>query len=198
MCCIFFPQLLSDACDAELVSKLMLPTIVNMGKDQVANVRFNVAKTLHKLGEKLDQRSVSVWSPLRVMLWSIICRVALSTYTFCITHQSTHLVYLEYLLLSFDSRLFLGCESVGCGSSGGLSQQVYTLPRWQFCCLVPVHCNSRWNHVWRNSGRTQTSMFSILHRKQLKVKLVVLLKGILQSVTCIIYWLWLLIVYKDC
>ena len=28
-------------------------------------------------------------------------------------------MYLEYLLLSFDSRLFLGCESVGCGSSGG-------------------------------------------------------------------------------
>ena len=48
-------QLLSDACDPDLTVKLMLPTIINMGKDQVANVRFNVAKTLQKLGERLDQ-----------------------------------------------------------------------------------------------------------------------------------------------
>ena len=51
-------QLLSDTCDPDLTAKLMLPTIVNMGKDQVANVRFNVAKTLQKMGERLDQTLV--------------------------------------------------------------------------------------------------------------------------------------------
>lgn len=45
-------------CSEELVSKMMLPTIVAMANDAVANVRFNVAKTLQILIPKLDQRYV--------------------------------------------------------------------------------------------------------------------------------------------
>ena len=50
--CIF--QLLAEAVGPELTVKLMLPTILSMANDAVANVRFNVAKTLQKLGKSLD------------------------------------------------------------------------------------------------------------------------------------------------
>lgn len=36
----------------------MLPTVLNLGTDNVANVRFNVAKTLQKVGPILDQKYV--------------------------------------------------------------------------------------------------------------------------------------------
>ena len=35
-------------------SRLMLPTVLNMASDVVANVRFNVAKTLTIIGPKLN------------------------------------------------------------------------------------------------------------------------------------------------
>jgi len=35
--------------------KLMMPTVISMAGDAVANVRFNVAKTLQKLGPSFDQ-----------------------------------------------------------------------------------------------------------------------------------------------
>ena len=34
----------------------MLPTVISLGSDSVANVRFNVAKTLQKIGPILDQK----------------------------------------------------------------------------------------------------------------------------------------------
>ena len=36
----------------------MLPTVISLGTDSVANVRFNVAKTLQKIGPILDQKWV--------------------------------------------------------------------------------------------------------------------------------------------
>jgi len=35
--------------------KLMLPTILGMANDNVANVRFNVARTLQRLGPIFEQ-----------------------------------------------------------------------------------------------------------------------------------------------
>ena len=52
-CCLSF-QLLAEAVGPDRTVKLMLPTILSMGNDAVANVRFNVAKTLQKLGKNLD------------------------------------------------------------------------------------------------------------------------------------------------
>ena len=43
-------QVLAEACGAEVTERLMLPTILTMATDLVANVRFNVAKTLTVLG----------------------------------------------------------------------------------------------------------------------------------------------------
>ena len=53
-------QLLAEVCGAELVLKLMVPTVLLMADDNVANVRFNVAKTLQKLGPMFDQMLVAL------------------------------------------------------------------------------------------------------------------------------------------
>lgn len=45
----FFLQVLSQSCGTELTQKIMLPTVLNLASDPVANVRFNVAKTLAKM-----------------------------------------------------------------------------------------------------------------------------------------------------
>ena len=47
-------QVIADAMDAETVGKSILPAVIAMSNDKVANVRFNVAKTLQVLSEKLD------------------------------------------------------------------------------------------------------------------------------------------------
>ena len=47
-------QVIADAMDAETVGKSILPTVIAMSSDKVANVRFNVAKTLQVLSEKVD------------------------------------------------------------------------------------------------------------------------------------------------
>jgi hypothetical protein len=51
-------QLLSEACGTDMTSKLMLPTVLGMANDNVPNVRFNVAKTLQKIGSQLDQSTL--------------------------------------------------------------------------------------------------------------------------------------------
>jgi serine/threonine-protein phosphatase 2A regulatory subunit A len=51
---LLYFQLLAEACGPELTVKLMLPTILSMANDAVANVRFNVAKSLQKLGKAMD------------------------------------------------------------------------------------------------------------------------------------------------
>ena len=52
----FVLKVLAEVIVAENVSKLMLPTVISLAQDAVANVRFNVAKTLQKIGPKLDAR----------------------------------------------------------------------------------------------------------------------------------------------
>jgi len=52
--CIFVFQVLAEACGSEITAKLMLPTVLTMANDNVANVRFNVAKTLQKIGPVLE------------------------------------------------------------------------------------------------------------------------------------------------
>ena len=47
-------QVIADAMDTETVGKSILPTVIAMSNDKVANVRFNVAKTLQVLNEKVD------------------------------------------------------------------------------------------------------------------------------------------------
>lgn len=52
----FLGQALSEACGQEITTKHMLPVVLKMSTDQVANVRFNVAKSLQKIGPVLESR----------------------------------------------------------------------------------------------------------------------------------------------
>ena len=52
-------QLLSEVCGCEVTTQLLLPTLLSLSTDNVANVRFNVAKSLLKLGSHLDDTSVA-------------------------------------------------------------------------------------------------------------------------------------------
>lgn len=54
MTCLFCVNVLAEACGGEITAKLMLPTVLAMANDNVANVRFNVAKTLQKISPVLD------------------------------------------------------------------------------------------------------------------------------------------------
>ncbi|KAI4564117.1 hypothetical protein MJT46_009915 [Ovis ammon polii x Ovis aries] len=54
MTTLFCINALSEACGQEITTKQMLPIVLKMAGDQVANVRFNVAKSLQKIGPILD------------------------------------------------------------------------------------------------------------------------------------------------
>ncbi len=49
MTCLFCINVLAESCGQELTQKVLLPTVLGLASDQVANVRFNVAKTLFKM-----------------------------------------------------------------------------------------------------------------------------------------------------
>lgn len=49
---------LAEVCGPEITAKTMLPTVLSMASDSVANVRFNVAKTLQKIGPIVAQSYV--------------------------------------------------------------------------------------------------------------------------------------------
>ncbi|CAB4067858.1 PPP2R1 [Lepeophtheirus salmonis] len=66
MTCLFCINVLAEACGTEITEKLMLPTVLSMASDTVANVRFNVAKTLSILGPKLNTSTVS---SQRTLFW---------------------------------------------------------------------------------------------------------------------------------
>lgn len=51
-------QALSEACGQDITTKQMLPVVLKMSNDQVANVRFNVAKSLQKIGPVLEKKYV--------------------------------------------------------------------------------------------------------------------------------------------
>lgn len=58
MTCLFCVNALADVCGGDIIKRLFLPTIKVLAVDPVANVRFNVAKTLQKLTPFLDQPTV--------------------------------------------------------------------------------------------------------------------------------------------
>lgn len=51
-------QALAEGCQKEAATKLMLSTVVGLGSDAVPNVKFNVAKTLMRIGQWLDSQSI--------------------------------------------------------------------------------------------------------------------------------------------
>lgn len=54
MTCLFCINVLAEVCGAEISTKMLLPTVLLLAADPVANVRFNVAKTLQKITPFLD------------------------------------------------------------------------------------------------------------------------------------------------
>ncbi|XP_078093139.1 uncharacterized protein LOC144508703 [Mustelus asterias] len=58
MTTLFCVNALYDVCGKDITTKIMLPTILRMGSDPVANVRFNVAKTLQRIGPIMDYNAV--------------------------------------------------------------------------------------------------------------------------------------------
>jgi len=59
MTCLFCVNVLAEVCGAEITAKHMLPTVLAMAGDGVANVRFNVAKTLQRVGPVLEKSVAS-------------------------------------------------------------------------------------------------------------------------------------------
>ncbi|XP_062912708.1 serine/threonine-protein phosphatase 2A 65 kDa regulatory subunit A alpha isoform-like isoform X4 [Mobula hypostoma] len=67
MTTLFCVNVLYDVCGKDITTKLMLPTVLRMSGDAVANVRFNVAKTLQMIGPTLDKNAVPELTPARVL-----------------------------------------------------------------------------------------------------------------------------------
>merc|ERR1719471_709389 len=53
MTCLFCINVLAEACGADITERLLLPTVLGMAGDSVANVRFNVAKTIQSITKVL-------------------------------------------------------------------------------------------------------------------------------------------------
>lgn len=56
MTTLFAINLLVEVCSQEVTKEIMLPVVLKLAEDPVANVRFNVAKTLAKMAIKLEER----------------------------------------------------------------------------------------------------------------------------------------------
>ena len=56
MTCLFCINVMAEVVGAEVTNKVLMPVVVNLASDAVANVRFNVAKTLQKLAPNLETR----------------------------------------------------------------------------------------------------------------------------------------------
>lgn len=54
MTCLFCLNVLAEVCGTDITTKLLLPTVLQLAADPVANVRFNVAKTLQKISPFLE------------------------------------------------------------------------------------------------------------------------------------------------
>jgi len=57
--CLFCIRVLAEVCGAAVTVQHLLPTIIKMSQDPVPNVRFNVAKTLEKIGHIFDQKTLA-------------------------------------------------------------------------------------------------------------------------------------------
>lgn len=49
---------MAEGCQKESATKLMLSTVVGLASDNVPNVKFNVAKTLMRIGQWLDHATI--------------------------------------------------------------------------------------------------------------------------------------------
>lgn len=58
MTCLFCINVLAEVCGASISSNMLLPTVLLLAADPVANVRFNVAKTLQKITPFLEPSAV--------------------------------------------------------------------------------------------------------------------------------------------
>jgi serine/threonine-protein phosphatase 2A regulatory subunit A len=56
--CLFCINVLAEACGADITERLLLPTVLAMAGDPVANVRFNVAKTLQRISPHLPSSAM--------------------------------------------------------------------------------------------------------------------------------------------
>ena len=57
MCFFFYIlQVLAEVMDPKSVVDVMLPVVISLAGDSVANVRFNVAKTLQNMAPILDEK----------------------------------------------------------------------------------------------------------------------------------------------
>ena len=56
MTCLFCINVLAEGCGADVTVKSMLPVVLTLVEDGVANVKFNVAKTLQRIIPILDAR----------------------------------------------------------------------------------------------------------------------------------------------
>ncbi|XP_020798387.1 serine/threonine-protein phosphatase PP2A 65 kDa regulatory subunit-like [Drosophila serrata] len=54
MTCLLCLSVLAEACGTDLTVRLLLPTVLQLATDPIANVRFNVAKTLQKMTPFLE------------------------------------------------------------------------------------------------------------------------------------------------
>ncbi|KAG9510963.1 Serine/threonine-protein phosphatase 2A 65 kDa regulatory subunit A alpha isoform, partial [Fragariocoptes setiger] len=54
MTCLFCISVLAEVCGPEITKKYLMPTVLRLAYDKVANVRFNVARTLKIIGPVLD------------------------------------------------------------------------------------------------------------------------------------------------
>jgi len=53
-------QVLVDVCTPEVIQTSMLPAVLKLATDPVANVRFNVAKSLTNIAQQMETRCVGV------------------------------------------------------------------------------------------------------------------------------------------
>ena len=60
MTCLFCINVLAEACGAEITERQLLPTVLGMATDSVANVRFNVAKTIQSITKVLPAAAIQV------------------------------------------------------------------------------------------------------------------------------------------
>ncbi|CAF0747632.1 unnamed protein product [Didymodactylos carnosus] len=60
MTCLFAINVLAEACGQEITQRMMLPTVITLAGDAVANVRFNVAKTLQRIYPVLDGSALAM------------------------------------------------------------------------------------------------------------------------------------------
>lgn len=66
---------MADVCGPEITAKTMLQTVLTMASDSVANVRFNVAKTLQKIGPIVAQSYVYLIRSINILKIIIILQI---------------------------------------------------------------------------------------------------------------------------